>query len=513
VWANGGDFSDPTLLWYAKGVGILKQRPITDPTSWTFLAAIHGINIPLWINFEYLAEGASLPSAAVQTKFWQQCQHQSWYFLPWHRGYILSLEAIVCAAIIDAGGPADWALPYWNYSDTNNPNTRDLPSAFSAQTLPDGTPNPLFVQRRYGQQQGSIPIPQRDVNLTRALNSTVYTGSNGGNPGFGGLRTGFSHGGGVSGNLESVPHNGVHVDIGRSVNGGRRLTDLGLMTNPDTAALDPTFYCHHANIDRLWQVWLERGAANRNPTDAAWLTGPADRKFCVPKTDGTAWEYTAEDVLSTEDLGYSYDDTADPLEGESAAATRMERLSAALEAIAVAPESEVAIMDDNKRAELIGANEERMTLLGSSASTKVQLDNRTMQRTFGSFAEAANVESAVPEPDRVYLNLENVRSAVDGQVIDVYVNLPDDADPSQHPDRYVGTLALFGVSKASQTDQPHGGTGVTEVFDITDVIDAIQMEGALADLSELDVQLKPRNELTEDHNITIERISVYREGN
>ena len=28
--------------------------------------------------------------------------------------------------------------------------------------------------------------------------------------------------------------------------------------NPDTAALDPIFWLHHANIDRLWSVWIAR---------------------------------------------------------------------------------------------------------------------------------------------------------------------------------------------------------------------------------------------------------------
>ena len=514
VWSAGGDLSDPTLLWYAKGVGILKQRPITDPTSWTFLAAIHGFDNNLWLELGYLDPASPLPSSSMQTSYWHQCQHQSWYFLPWHRGYILSLEANVRAAIIEAGGPANWALPYWNYSDQNNPQARDLPPAFSRQTLPDGTPNPLYIEQRYGQQKNTLPLPTQDVALS-ALHSTFFTGSNtGGNPGFGGPITQFSHSGNASGNLEQLPHNIVHVDIGNYLNNGVRATDLGLMTNPDTAALDPTFYLHHANIDRLWEVWLNRSVANQNPSDSSWLNGPVDRGFIVPMADGQGWQYTAKDVVSTETLGYNYDDTQDPFSGESALATRLERLgSSSTSSPSFSISGSDKPMDNKQRTELIGANSSKIQLLGSSASTQVQLDKPMVQQTNISFAILETNDTNVQEPDRIYLNLENIRSDVDGQVIDIYVNLPSDADPAEHSDLHVGSIAFFGVRKASLSDQPHGGLGVTQVFDITHIVDALHLEGSLNDLASLDVHLQPRSVLTQAHNVTVERISIYREGN
>lgn len=71
----------------------------------------------------------------------------AWYFLPWHRVY-LYFERIVGEAVTELGGPADCALPYWNYSDGQRPQVRQLPPAFRAQTLPDGSPNALFVSER-----------------------------------------------------------------------------------------------------------------------------------------------------------------------------------------------------------------------------------------------------------------------------------------------------------------------------------------------------------------------------
>jgi tyrosinase len=50
---------------------------------------------------------------------WNQCQHQGWYFVNWHRGYVFAFEAIIAKTIKDLGGPAGWTLPYWNYLDAS----------------------------------------------------------------------------------------------------------------------------------------------------------------------------------------------------------------------------------------------------------------------------------------------------------------------------------------------------------------------------------------------------------
>ena len=190
-----------------------------------------------------------------------QCQHQSWYFLPWHRGYLSALEAIVRAAVVKLGGPAlIWALPYWNYSDTGDFNARKMPSAFAAATLPDGSPNALKVTRRYGDGTGNVVIRPSDVTLGALREGGFVGGSGGGSTGFGGPQTAFQHDGNVNGQLERQPHNGVHGLVGgiRPNANPQDARSYGLMSMPDTAALDPIFWLHHANIDRLWEVWLQR---------------------------------------------------------------------------------------------------------------------------------------------------------------------------------------------------------------------------------------------------------------
>jgi len=77
-----------TILWYAKGVRALQRKPITDAESWWFLGAMHGFHPVVWKEFEFITDTTILPDEQVHKRFWEQCQHQSWYFLPWHRGYL-----------------------------------------------------------------------------------------------------------------------------------------------------------------------------------------------------------------------------------------------------------------------------------------------------------------------------------------------------------------------------------------------------------------------------------------
>ena len=53
LWRLGDNWND-TMLWYARAVLAMQARPTTDPTSWNYLAAMHGFNQQLWVHYGYI---------------------------------------------------------------------------------------------------------------------------------------------------------------------------------------------------------------------------------------------------------------------------------------------------------------------------------------------------------------------------------------------------------------------------------------------------------------------------
>lgn len=156
--------------------------------------------------------------------------------------------------------------------------------------------------------------------------------------------------------------------------------------------------------------------------------------------------------------------------------------------------------------ELLGAYGQRMSIVGKEARARVTLDNTVKQKVTASLAAASQAKP----PDRVFLNLENVRGVNDAAVFNVYINAPEGDDPAKHPECKAGSIALFGVRKATLKDGEHSGNGLTFVLEITDIVDRLHLAGAL-DAGHLDVRLVPRNPLSESAQVSIGRISVFRQ--
>lgn len=500
AWNQGGTFNNPDLLWYAHGVRIMQSRPLDQMDSWWFFAAIHGqyisgeTSFPGWgyIPGPPQVPVTPLPAQEIRDEYWDQCQHQTWYFAPWHRGYLIALEAQLRDIVIRNGGPRDWALPYWNYLGPRD--QYKIPPAFTQLTLPDGSPNPLFVKARYGPlNNGDIYISIPPVSQMCQRN-TIYTGSNAAtpSPGYGGPPTGFSNYGTVSGNLESNPHNNVHTQIG----GYKNSTDYGLMSDPGTAALDPVFYLHHCNIDRMWASWNANG--NSNPVHPQWLKGPemlGERKFIMPMPGQIPWVFIPADVNSLEQLDYNYDDLITDVTPPS-----VNKLIQRLTKLGVQPQVDAATkemdMDMGARSELVGANEGPLQIKSSGARTTVRLDHTAWKNVPNSFMNAMRTG----QPDHVYLQIENVKGNIDANMLTVSVN-----------QQLAGHISLFGLRKASAKDDHHGGSGLTFLLDITDLIDNLYLDHAL-NIESLDVMVQPHNEIVDNEKITIGRVSIYREG-
>ena len=423
VWQLGSPSSE--LEWYARATAEMRQRPYQDPTSWAFQGAVHGYN----------QNTRPWPSLVQPPRpnfpDWERCQHQTWFFLSWHRGYVAAFEAIVARIIEDLGGPSEWALPYWNYSD-GSPNARRMPRAFVGRQLPDGSNNPLWSPRRPNfDGDPSYQIPAGIVDTGPALSIPVFTsGPTGVPPGFGGPQTGFMHFGAASGfasgELEQQPHNLVHDAIG------------GWMGNPNTAGLDPIFWLHHANIDRLWQVWVERYGTGANPNTPAWLTNVA---FTLYDSTGTRWTFTSGDVLDTRTVlhGYEYDDQAPAAPA-----------AVALEAIEDAARAEEGLGEP----ELIGASDTGISLAAGSASTTVRIDASALDAR-------GLLESTGPAP-RAYLNVENVTGLSSGAIYRVLVKSPG-GEPV-----HAGYISAFGSFGRGELGEDAGGS--SSAFDVTEAL-------------------------------------------
>ena len=87
-------------------------------------------------------------------------------------------------------------------------------------------------------------------------------------------------------------------------------SDPGL-GDPNLAALDPIFWLHHANIDRLWEVWRRRDTSHTNLRSPYWLSGVP---FRFNSVNGTVVSMVTSDVLdmAAPALDYTYEDLTDP---------------------------------------------------------------------------------------------------------------------------------------------------------------------------------------------------------
>ncbi len=504
AWNNGGSFQNTDLLWYAKAVGAMMSRSLDDPTSWWFFAAMHGQYIvndddpntpaptgfPNWADIPPvpLVPTSPLPSNALIAQYWDQCQHAGWFFPPWHRGYLYALENILNIIVQQLGGPANWALPYWNYLDADTIELT-MPPAFAQAQLPDSTPNPLFITARYGiQGNGKIYIDPSVVNQL-CQQDTAYTDAYGG-----GNTEGFARFGSSAGNLEKNPHNKVHVEVG-----GQASQSLwGLMADPGLAALDPIFYLHHANIDRLWASWNQTG--NVNPTDTDWLEGPNDsdprgnrRPFYMPNPDGSAWLYYPSMVNTLDQLNYLYQDL-----GAQSSATRSTLMTTRLRTLSKPPTlAATTIMQNKDTPELFGASNQKISLGAAATQVNVRLDSTPKQTLLKSLESASSHQL----PDDVYLVLEGIKGSMDAAIYKVIVNNID-----------AGHFSLFGIRKATLQTGHHAGAGLTVKLNISTIADQLHLAGDVPD--NLDIKIEPQGSIHADGPIcTIDRISVYRLAN
>jgi tyrosinase len=327
------------LVSYEQAVRALLQLPPSDPRNWYRLAFQHYLD----------------------------CPHGNWWLFPWHRGFTGWAEEIVR----QASGNPDFAFPFWDWTanpevpasmsvgaltPANSAFIQDI-NAFTAAFQPalaattywqgpqlqqlqsrnidsnavlwDQLTNPtnqqwpsFFPAQGGGQNFPNVrnPSPQLDcvtaqavsaATLAAAMASQEYmTFSSPEAPQHSDV-VGFAI-------LEGKPHNNIHNNTGGVVyemeNGqcSQNYTNTGGFMQAFLSPVDPLFYLHHSNIDRLWTVWTQTQIANGNPNILPPAGQPLDQWAAEPflffvQPDGTPVTQTqAGDYATIGQFNYDY---------------------------------------------------------------------------------------------------------------------------------------------------------------------------------------------------------------
>jgi tyrosinase len=265
----------------------------------------------------------------------------------------------------------------------------------------------------------------------------------------------------------------VHVAVGGP---------SGLMTDPDTAALDPIFWLHHANIDRIW--WLWQAQPSSIPT-----TGPAwtGQSFSLFDMGGAPASLADSGVLDTiNQLDYTYDRPPIVVSIPS-----RWPLKARWPWPWPDPPVRIPVVvnppDPGPERTLVGATQQPVRLTGTALRAPVTVDERS---TAGLRAQA----SAGHQQLRAFLDIDDIEAEQDpGIVYSIYVNLPAQPTPEDLASHHVGNISLFGVARSRNPRGDEHAHGLHVSMEITPVLDELASAGTWKDGTQLEVTFLPQS--------------------
>jgi plastocyanin len=260
-------------------------------------------------------------------------------------------------------------------------------------------------------------------------------------------------------NYGATPHTVTSTNPAVSFDSGELIAP-GLMAMPKLAARDPIFWLHHANIDRLWNRWLEPLVGGSNPP--AGETDWYDQTFPFFDETGAPVELTARQVVdSASCLGYRYDDDPVPALGTPTAFIGIES------ALVSEPRKTTTLGEtDSDQPILLGAEQVEVAItLGTS--TDPVIDRITKP------AATPTAGGVIPQ---MVLSLENM-AYEGGPLLNyaVYVNLPPEETADFRSEFFVGNIYLFGLLMPAGHQMP--GQLARQNFDVTRAVQTSQERG------------------------------------
>lgn len=475
------------MATYRKAVGVMLSLDPSDPHNWHRYALIHLMD----------------------------CPHMNWWFFVWHRPYTGYFERIIrlygedesfalpfwdwsagpvkkvpetmFITAEDPDNPLDprsSAYPEWDtfqdgYYDVMAAEWAGLDDGQLLQLDARGYPTfhsfwegdettglgvkPNFTNDRSRARSKTAETPELTDRGLSAVQYSAYKAGltthnflterqvvNGLPATVGGLNTAQTlthHQGSSFGSLvEGQPHNLVHNNLGFA-----SATNMGWMPSL-LSPVDPVFFMHHCNVDRLWDIWTRRQELNGRPhLPAAGLQSDIFNKeaflFYIDEAKQNRQTTAGASMNIDPDWGYSY--------GEGTG-------------------SELVRPDADQGATMAAAH---VSGLGEGGGEMAAMSRGPVSLAVpGALAEAV----AAPEARQVaHLNITPMGS-LRGVSFDVFVSPKGTApEGTLDSDGFAGSMQFFGMSHG------HGEMGFS--IDITDALDRLQAAGALEPEAEFDL--------------------------
>ncbi|WP_200341716.1 tyrosinase family protein [Rhodovibrio sodomensis] len=382
-----------TIQTLEQGISAMRALPSSDRRNWTNFARIH-------LDF---------------------CPHGNWFFLPWHRAYLFSLERI----IQELTGNPDFGLPYWNwqkdrsipsvYWTTSSPLYHANRAATASDALPDSATGPAVI---------SSVLSQTDFELFGSFRSSAPRGGTGGG----------------QAQLERTPHNYVHGFVGG---------DMATYMSP----LDPIFFAHHNFIDCIWAHWnIDR--QNNNTSDSVW-TQYSYTEF--PGPGGGSWSTTSAATTLMPLLSYRF---AESTKGSDTAARQ------------VAEADRSATRERLERGSRTRLSTQPLTRIQAPATLRL---NQVRTFNLALPAQRMNQLTAVePDDQQLLLSLEETEGPNGEDIIlHVFLNNPDAGPDTPTTDpTYAGLIAFF-------EDQAEMDMAQDYILDITQTVRDLRQRGII----------------------------------
>ncbi|MBV9761511.1 MAG: tyrosinase family protein [Acidobacteriaceae bacterium] len=199
---------------------------------------------------------------------WAENIHLTWKFLPWHRLFLYFHERII-RKTIDPPRLENFRLPVWDWEFANAKGM--VPLAYRPTVYQGVQCSPLLLGGRWRDTlKGAVP----QASLQQWLTGGCFIGQKGGAAGASG-----------------TVHNDVHKCIG------------GALADFSTAAADPLFFAHHANVDRYWRYWTN---CHKTKCQMDW---PMDECLYFYDEHAELRSVQIAYLLDEKSMGYKYDCT------------------------------------------------------------------------------------------------------------------------------------------------------------------------------------------------------------